>query len=105
MSSPPVTLLTTNLSTMGCFKVSIVGALTSTQFIATIEKYLVCNVACIDILDFYKYNNPCCKHVEITTPLEGVFSYIFHVFHMLTLIISKSLLKHFPFFGQQFKHI
>jgi hypothetical protein len=65
MLSPPVTFFPTNIATMGCFKVSIVGSLTSTQFIATIEKYLVPNVARIDILDFYKYNNPCYKHVEL----------------------------------------
>ncbi len=75
--TPHVTLIHANITTMGCFKVSIVGALTSIQFIV-INKYLIHNVALIDLLDFYKFNNPCYKHVEITTPPENDFSYIFH---------------------------
>jgi hypothetical protein len=65
---PPTSFVFSNIATMGCFKVSIVGALTSIQFTTIKEKYLVCNVACFDILDFYKSNNPCYKVVEITTP-------------------------------------
>jgi hypothetical protein len=53
MLSPPITLFPTNIAVMGRFKVSIVGCLTSTQFIATIKNYLVHNVVGIDILDFY----------------------------------------------------
>ncbi len=88
--APLVALFLANITTMGCFKVSIVGALTSAQFFATIEKYFIRNAALIDILDFYKSNNPCYKHVEITTPPEGATSYIIHIFYMLTPIISKS---------------
>jgi hypothetical protein len=68
---------------MGYFKVSIVGSLTSIQFIVTTNKYLVHNVAHIDILDFYKSNNPCYKHIKITTLLEGASLYIFHVLYVL----------------------
>jgi hypothetical protein len=82
---------------MGYFKVSIVGSLTSAQFIVTINKYLVHILALINILDFYKSNNPCYKHVEITTPLEGASSYIFHVLYVLILIISKHYLTFSPF--------
>jgi hypothetical protein len=39
--APPTTLFLANIATMGCFKVSIVGALTLVQFIATIKKYLM----------------------------------------------------------------
>jgi hypothetical protein len=80
--APPTSLLPTNITTMGCFKISIVGALTSAQFITLIEKYLICNVPLIDILDFYKSNNPCYKHVELQllqrVPLH-TFSYILYV--------------------------
>jgi hypothetical protein len=41
------------------------------QFIAIIEKYLVCNVARTNISDFYKSNNPRYKHMEITTLPKG----------------------------------
>jgi len=75
--TPHVALIHANITTMECFKVSIVGVLTLVQFIV-IKKYLIHNVALIDFLDFYKFNNPCYKHVEITTPPESVFSYIFH---------------------------
>jgi hypothetical protein len=82
---------------MGYFKVSIVGSLTSAQFIVTTNKYLVHSVALTNILDFYKSNNPCYKHVEITTPLEGVSSYIFNVLYVLISIISKHYLTFSPF--------
>ncbi len=72
--APHVALLPANITTMGCFKVSIVGALTSIQYIAITNKYVVHNVALIDILDFYKSNNACYKHVEITFPPKGDFS-------------------------------
>jgi hypothetical protein len=39
--APPTTFLLANITTMGCFKVSIVGALTLAQFIAIIKKYLM----------------------------------------------------------------
>jgi hypothetical protein len=52
--TPHVALIHANITTMGCFKVSIVGALTSVQFIV-INKYLIHNVALIDLLDFYKF--------------------------------------------------
>ncbi len=63
-----VALLHVNIATMGCFKVSIIGALKLVRFTTIKKKYLVCNVAFFDILDFYKSNNPCYKVVEITTP-------------------------------------
>jgi len=69
--APHVALLIANITTMGCFKVSNVGALTSIQYIAITNKYLVHNVVLIDILDFYKSNNSCYKHVEITIPPKG----------------------------------
>jgi hypothetical protein len=69
--APHVTLLTTNITIMGCFKV---GALTSIQYIAITNKYLIHNVALVDILGFYKSNNSCYKHVEITIPPKGDFS-------------------------------
>jgi hypothetical protein len=72
---------------MGCFKVSIIGALTTIQYIAIIDKYLIHNVAFTDVLHFYKFNNSCYKHVEF---LQKVF---FNVLYMLTPIISKSLLN------------
>ncbi len=72
--APHVALLHANITTMGCFKVSIVGALTSIQHNAITNKYLIHNVALIDILDFYKSNNSCYKHVEITIPPKGDFS-------------------------------
>jgi hypothetical protein len=76
---------------MGCFKVSIIGALTTIQYIAIIDKYLVHNVALTDVLDFYKSNNSCYKHVEF---LQKVFFHtFFNVLYMLTPIISKSLLN------------
>ncbi len=100
--TPHATLLLANIVVMGCFTVSIVGALTSIQFIASIEKYLICNVALTDIMNFYKSNNPCYKHVEITTPSEGAFSYISHIFYMLTPIISKSNYLTFSLSRQQF---
>jgi hypothetical protein len=50
--TPPTTLLLANIATMGCFKVSIVGALTLVQFIAITKKYFVRNVAFTNILDF-----------------------------------------------------
>jgi hypothetical protein len=103
--APLVALLSANFMTMGCFKVSIVGALTSAQFFATIEKYFVRNATLTNILDFYKCNNPCYKHVEITTPLEGAFSYIFHIFYMLTPIISKSNYLTLSLSRQQFMQI
>jgi len=76
---PHVALLVTNITTMGCFKVSNV-ALTSIQYIAITNKYLVHNVALIDILDFYKSNKSCYKHVEITFPPKGNFSCFFMYF-------------------------
>lgn len=103
--APPTTLILANITIIGCFKVSIVGALTSAQFIAITEKYLVRNVALTDNLDFYKSNNPCYKHVKITTPPEGASSYIFHIFYMLTPIISKSNYWTLSFFRQQFTQI
>ncbi len=63
----------------------------------TTNKYLVHNVAFTDIFDFYKSNNPCYKHVEITSPLEGASSYIFHVLYVLIPIISKHYLTFSPF--------
>jgi len=86
--APPTTLLHANIAAMGCFKVSIVGALTLAQFIAITKKYLIHNATFTDILNFYKFNNPCYKHVEITTPPEGTSSYIFHALYMLIPIIS-----------------
>jgi hypothetical protein len=73
--TPRVTLIHANIATMRCFEVSIVGVLTSIQFIVT-KKYLIHDVALTDLLDFYKFNNPCYKHEEITTPPKNVFSYI-----------------------------
>jgi hypothetical protein len=64
-ATPHVALIHANITTMGCFKVPIVGVLTSTQFIVT-KKYLIHNVALTDLLDIYKFNNPCYKHEEIT---------------------------------------
>ncbi len=58
------------------------------KFIATIEKYLIHNATCTNILVFYKSNNPRYKHVETTTPPKIVSSYIFHVLYMLTPIVS-----------------
>jgi hypothetical protein len=78
--TPPISLLLANIVAMGCFKVSIVGVLTSAQFIAITKKYLICNATLIGILNFYTSNNPCYKHVEITTPSEGAFSYFFIYF-------------------------
>jgi hypothetical protein len=103
--TPHATLLLDNIATVGCFKVSIFWAITSIQFIATTKKYLVHNLALTNILDFYKSNNPCYKHVEITTPPEGAFSYIFHIFYMLTPIVSKSNYLTFSLSGQHFMHI
>jgi hypothetical protein len=67
--TPHVALIHANISTMGCFKVSIVGVLTLVQFIM-IKNYLIHNVALTNLLNFYKFNNPCYKHVEITTPQD-----------------------------------
>jgi hypothetical protein len=78
--TPHVALLLANIATMGCFKVSIVEALTSAQFIATTKKYLIHNVTFTNILNFYQSNNPCHKHVEITTPPENTSSYFFMYF-------------------------
>jgi hypothetical protein len=39
--APPTTFFLANIATMGCLKVSIVGALTLVQFIATIKEYLM----------------------------------------------------------------
>jgi hypothetical protein len=91
--TPPINLPPTNITRMKCFKVSYFGALTIAQFIVITENYLVHNITLVDILDFYKSNNPCYKHVEITTPLKGVPSYIFHiVIYMVTPIISDHYL-------------
>jgi hypothetical protein len=38
------------------------------QFLATIKKYSIQNAILKAVLNFYKSNNPCYKHVEITTP-------------------------------------
>lgn len=67
--SPLAFLLPTNIAALQNFKVAFVGANTSTQFLATIEKYFVQNAILKAVFDFYKFNNPYYKHVEITTPL------------------------------------
>jgi hypothetical protein len=78
--TPPTSFLLANITTMGCFKVSIVGDLTSIQFIVTTNKYFICNVALTNILDLYKFSNRCYKHVEITTPPKGVLHTFFMYF-------------------------